>query len=145
MPPIFRPIENDKNDSDNVILQQFVNEHKKSLFFESFQKGIAFEYTYEPSVLKITPKGSQILGFPQTMVEPEKSNKFWDIIGRDNWDEFSRMLHDSQLNNDSFIFNGNITVKGKKRSCKIKVQQTWNRLSQDTPQLISVYGCIELL
>jgi len=136
--------ENDENDTGDLIYQQYTNEHKKTLFFESFQKGIVFEYTYDPSVLKISSKGSKILGLPQTTVEPEKNNNFWDIIGRENWERFSILLHDSQLSSDSFNFRCNIMVKGEKRPCCIKVQQSWNRLNQDFPQLVSIYGCIEL-
>ena len=137
--------ENDDNSSDSTILQQYHNEHKKSLFFESFQKGIVFEYTYDPSVLKISPKGAEIFGFPQTKVEPEKSSAFWDIVGRNNWNNFSKLLYDSQQSNDSFEFKCDIMVKGHKRPCSIKVQQAWNRIDPEHPRLISVYGCINLL
>ena len=137
--------ENDDDSSDSTILQQYRNEHKKSLFFESFQKGIVFEYTYDPSVLKISAKGSEILGFPQTKVEPEKSSAFWDIIGRNNWNNFSKLLYDSQQSGDSFEFKCDIMVKGRKKPCSIKVQQAWNRIDPEHPRLISVYGSINLL
>lgn len=130
--------------TENIIIQQYLNEHRKSLFFESFQKGIVFEYTYDPSVLTISSKGAKALGFPQTMIEPEKSNRFWDIIGRDNWDAFSKLMYNPQLSNDSFVFECKINVKGKKRLCKISVQQSWNRLNAEKPQLVSVYGNLEL-
>jgi response regulator RpfG family c-di-GMP phosphodiesterase len=137
--------ENDDDPSDSTILQQYRNEHKKSMFFESFQKGIVFEYTYDPSVLKISAKGSEILGFPQTKVEPEKSSAFWDILGRHNWNNFSKLLYDSQQSGDSFEFKCEIMVKGSKTPCSIKVQQAWNRIDPEYPRLISVYGCIDLL
>ena len=57
------------------------------------------------------------------MVDPEKKNEFWDIFGRDKWEEFTKLLHDPQLNNDSFEFDTAITVKGEKKPCKIRVQQ----------------------
>ena len=136
--------ENDEEDSDSTIFQKYTNEHKKSQFYAAFQKGIVFEYTYEPSVLKLTPKSAKLIGFPKTMVEPEKKNEFWDIFGRDKWEEFTKLLHDPQLNNDSFEFDTAITVKGEKKPCKIRVQQNWNRLDPEYPQLISIYGCIEL-
>lgn len=137
--------ENGGDAANNIILQQYINEHRKSVFFEQFQKGIVFEYTYDPSVLTISPKGAKELGFPQTMVEPEKNNKFWDIIGRDNWDKFSQLMHNPQLSNDSFVFECSINVKGKKRNCRISIQQAWNRLNPEKPLLVSVYGNIKLL
>ena len=77
------------------------------------------------------------------MIEPENNSEFWNIFGRDNWDEFAKLLHDPQLNNDSFIFNSDMRIKGEKRPCKIKVQQNWNRRDPENPELISVYGCVE--
>ena len=142
---IARSIFESDEDEDNSIYQKYINERKKSQFFESFQRGIVFEYTYEPSVLKIGSKTAKALGFPQTMVEPEKNNEFWEVIGRDNWDAITQLLHDSQLNNDYFSFNSHITIKGEQRPCKLKVQQIWNRQNPDNPQPISVYGCIELI
>ena len=137
--------EKDEKDSDNLFLQKYINEHKKSLYFASFLKGIVFEYTYDPSVLRLTPQCAKLFALPQTMVEPEKNNTFWDIFGRDNWDAFAKLLHDPQLSNDSFVFNSVILIKSKKKPCIIKVHQTWNRIDPDNPQLVSVCGCIELL
>ena len=77
------------------------------------------------------------------MVEPENNSNFWNIFGRDNWDEFVKLLHDSQLNNDSFTFNSEMMVKGEKRPCKIRVQQSWNRRDPENPELICVYGNVE--
>jgi response regulator RpfG family c-di-GMP phosphodiesterase len=137
--------ENEGEKQDNIILQQFKNERKKCLFFESFQKDFAFEYTYDPSVLKISSNGVKILGIPQAIVEPEKRRIFWDTFGRNNWDAFSKLLFDSQHNNDSFSFCGDITVKGQKRPCKIKAMQVWNRLNPEKPLLMFLYGCVEFL
>ena len=44
--------ESTDDSSDNIIYEQYLIERKKSQFFSSLQKGISFEYTYEPSVLK---------------------------------------------------------------------------------------------
>ena len=137
--------ENESEKQDNIVLQQFNNEHKKSLFFESFQKDFAFEYSYDPSVLKISSNGAKILGTPQDIVEPEKRRVFWDTFGRSNWSAFSKLLFDSQHNNDTFSFCCEITVKGQKRPCKIKALQVWNRLHSEKPLLMSLYGCVEFL
>ena len=88
-----------------VIFQQYVNERKKSKFFASLQRGVTFEYTYEPPLLKLEAKNAKSLSFPKTMTEPENNSEFWNIFGRENWDEFVKLLHDPQLNNDSFTFN----------------------------------------
>ena len=140
---IFESTEEDN--SDNIIYEQYKNEQKKSQFFASLQRGVTFEYTYEPSMLKLNAKRNKDLTFPKTMVEPENNPEFWNIFGRDNWDEFVKLLHDPQLNNDSFIFNSDMRIKGQKRPCKIKVQQNWNRRDPENPELISVYGCVEFL
>ena len=137
--------EKDENESDNLFLQKYLNEHKKSLFFASFLNDIVFEYTYDPSVLRLSPQSAKMFHLPQVLVDPEKNNTFWDTFGRDNWEAFAKLLHDPQLNNDSFVFTSTILIKGKKRPCKIKVQQTWNRINPENPQLVSVCGCIELL
>ncbi len=135
--------ESTEDETDNIIYEQYMTEHKKSEFFRSLQHGVAFEYTYEPSVLKLNAKNTKALSFPKTMVEPENNPEFWNIFGRENWDEFAKLLHDPQLNNDSFIFNSDMRIKGEKRPCKIKVQQSWNRHDPENPELISVYGCVE--
>jgi response regulator RpfG family c-di-GMP phosphodiesterase len=135
--------ESTNDDTDNIVYEQYENEHKKSQFFTSLQHGVTFEYTYEPSLLKLETKKNKQLGFPKTMIEPENNSEFWNIFGRDNWDEFAKLLHDPQLNNDSFIFNSDMRIKGEKRPCKIKVQQNWNRRNPENPELISVYGCVE--
>ena len=135
--------ESTNDDTDNIVYEQYENEHKKSQFFTSLQHGVTFEYTYEPSLLKLETKKNKQLGFPKTMIEPENNPDFWNIFGRENWDEFARLLHDPQLNNDSFIFNSDMRIKGEKRPCKIKVQQNWNRRNPENPELISVYGCVE--
>ncbi|WP_295056172.1 HD domain-containing phosphohydrolase [uncultured Fibrobacter sp.] len=135
--------ESTEDETDNIIYEQYMTERKKSEFFRSLQHGVAFEYTYEPSVLKLNAKNTKALSFPKTMVEPENNPEFWNIFGRENWDEFAKLLHDPQLNNDSFIFNSDMRIKGEKRPCKIKVQQSWNRHDPENPELISVYGCVE--
>ena len=137
--------ENDGEIPDDFVIQQYNNEHKKSKFFESFQKGIVFEYTYGPSVLKLSPNGAKILDAPQIMVEPERKRLFWDTFGRDNWNSFSKLLFDSLHTNDSFHFNCDLTIKGHKRPCVIKAMQTWNRIDSENPLLESLYGCVEFL
>ncbi|SIO29104.1 HD-GYP domain-containing protein [Fibrobacter sp. UWB11] len=137
--------ESTEDDTNNIIAEQYINEHKKSLFFASLQRGVTFEYTYEPSLLKLETKRAKDLSFPKTMVEPENNPDFWNIFGRENWDEFARLLHDPQLNNDSFIFNSDMRIKGQKKPCKIKVQQNWNRRDPENPELISIYGCVEFI
>ena len=137
--------EKTEDNTDNIIYEQYKTEHKKSEFFRSLQHGVTFDYTYEPSVLRLEAKNAKALSFPQTMVEPENNSEFWNIFGRDNWDEFAKLLHDSQLNNDSFIFNSIMKVKGEKYPCKIKVQQSWNRRDPENPELISIYGCVEFI
>jgi hypothetical protein len=96
-------------------------------------------------MLKLNAKKAKDLSFPKTMVEPENNSEFWNIFGRENWDEFVKLLHDPQLNNDSFIFNSDMRIKGVKRHCKIKVQQSWNRHNPENPELISIYGCVEFI
>ena len=135
--------ESDEDDSDNIIYEQYMIEHRKSQFFASIHRGVTFEYTYEPSLLKLEAKNAKALSFPKTMVEPENNSEFWNIFVRENWDEFVKLLHDPQLNNDSFTFNSEMLVKGEKRPCKIRVQQCWNRRAPENPELISVYGCVE--
>ena len=135
--------ENTEESSDNIIYEQYLNERKKSQFFATLHRGVTFEYTYEPSMLKLEAKNAKSLSFPKTMIEPENNSEFWNIFGRENWDEFAKLLHDPQLNNDSFTFNSEMRVKGEKRPCKIKVQQCWNRRDPEKPELISVYGCVE--
>ena len=137
--------EKTEDNTDNIIYEQYKTEHKKSEFFRSLQHGVTFDYTYEPSVLRLEAKNAKALSFPQTMVEPENNSEFWNIFGRDNWDEFAKLLHDSQLNNDSFIFSSIMKVKGEKYPCKIKVQQSWNRRDPENPELISIYGCVEFI
>jgi response regulator RpfG family c-di-GMP phosphodiesterase len=137
--------ENTDDSSDNLIYEQYMIEHKKSKFFASLHKGITFEYTYEPSLLKLDSNTAKALSFPKTMAEPENNSDFWNIFGRDNWDDFVKLLHDSQLNNDSFTFNSEMRIKGEKRRCKIKVQQSWNRRNPENPELICVYGSVEFI
>jgi len=137
--------ESTENATDNIVYEQYLIEHKKSQFFASLHKGVTFEYTYEPSMLKLEASNAKALSFPKTMMEPENNSDFWNIFGRDNWDEFAKLLHDPQLNNDSFTFNSEMRVKGEKRPCKIKVQQCWNRHDPENPELISIYGCVEFL
>ncbi|MBQ3779100.1 MAG: HD-GYP domain-containing protein, partial [Fibrobacter sp.] len=135
--------ENTEERSDNIIYEQYLNERRKSQFFATLHRGVTFEYTYEPSMLKLEAKNAKSLSFPKTMIEPENNSEFWNIFGRENWDEFAKLLHDPQLNNDSFTFNSEMRVKGEKRPCKIKVQQCWNRRDPEKPELISIYGCVE--
>ena len=137
--------ENDGEIPDDFVPQQYNNEHKKSQFFESLQKGIVFEYTYGPSVLKLSPHGAKILGAQQTIVEPERTHLFWDAFGRDNWEKFSKLLFDSLHTNDTFQLNCNITIQGKKRPCILKALQAWNRVNPEKPLLMSLYGCVEFL
>ena len=135
--------ESTESSTDNIVYEQYLTERKKSQFFASLQNGITFEYTYEPSLLKVNRNNAKSLSVPKTVVEPENNSSFWNIFGRDNWDEFAKFLHDSQLNNDSFTFNSEMRLKGEKRPCKIKVQQCWNRHDPENPELISVYGSVE--
>lgn len=122
--------------------RQFTYEHKKSHFFASLLDGVVFEYTYDPSVLKLSPKGAEVLGLPETIVEPEKRNEFWAIAKQETWSEFEEKLHKFHSNDESFCFNCHLFVKGQEVPAKIWVQQIWNKQQSKEPILIAAYGRI---
>ena len=132
----------------NQAFRQFVNESKKSHFFGSMLDDILFEYTYSPSVMKLSSKGVQKLGLPGTIIEEEVQDGHGlnAECKNENWKKIKNLLLRHTAPKESpFSIRLTLNIDGKNTPCKVQILQIWNKAPNDKPVLTSVYGHIDVL
>ena len=137
-------IKDQKHPIYNQAFRQFINERKKSNFFESMLNDIIFEYTYSPSIVKFSASAAKKLNLPKTIIEDEKKDA--QEIGNDNWQKIKEALyHKSSSKEETIQINMDLTIDGKNVPCKVIILQIWNKTQNESPVLTSAYGHIEVL
>ena len=137
-------IKDQKHPIYNQAFRQFINERKKSNFFESMLNDIIFEYTYSPSIMKLSTNAAKKLNLPKTIIEDEKKGSL--NIENDNWQKIKEALYKQSSSKDETIHvNMDLTIDGNKVPCKVIVLQIWNKTQNEPPVLTSAYGHIEVL
>ena len=130
----------------NQAFRQFIDERKKSHFFESILSGILFEYTYNSSIMKLSSKASQKLGLPRTIVKDESINRSINSTAAENLKKIQKILQRKSTPKDKPIYlKQTFNIDGKSTPCKVKVLQIWENAQKDAPELTSVYGHIDVL
>lgn len=124
--------------------KQISYEQKKCKFFQNQLDGIAFEYTYNPRVLKFSPKGAKMLGLPQNIIDPGISRPWSSEDEVTNWNVLSAKLNNAAPEKDSFNFEAHLKINNEDVPCKIKIQQVWN-MATEKPVPIAAYGHISLI
>lgn len=125
--------------------RRYTYEQEKCKFFASLLDGISFEYTFIPSVLKLCPKGAELLNLPQTIAEPEKRDEFWGIASRDSWDILLKAVQSASPINNSLSFESKIIIQGKQKNCKILAERIWKRNPNGDAAIYAIYGHITIL
>lgn len=128
----------------NQAFQQFINERKKSNFFESMLDGILFEYTYTPSIMKFSPTAAKKLGLPKTITEDDEAQI--SGIRNDNWKKIKNLLQNHPVLEDGLILTRiHLSIDGKDVPCQVSYIQIWKGNIKNNPTLSSVYGHIDVL
>lgn len=128
----------------NQTFRQFINERKKSHFFESMLDDLLFEYSYTPSVIRFSSMASQKLGLPRTI--SEKDDKLALGANAENWEKIQSVVHQHPaLSNDPIQTEVTLTVDGKSTPCKVMLLQIWENSPDKKTTLASVYGHIDIL
>ena len=128
----------------NQTFRQFINERKKSHFFESMLDDLLFEYSYTPAVIRFSSMASQKLGLPRTI--SEKDDKLALGANAENWEKIQSVVHQHPaLSNDPIQTEVTLTVDGKSTPCKVMLLQIWENSPDKKSTLASVYGHIDIL
>lgn len=133
-----------KDPKQNIYTQTFKQmsyEQKKCKFFQNLLDGIVFEYTYNPKVLKLSPKGAKMLGLPQNMMDPSSSKKWSTPSSEENWEALREKLDSKLTGKDCHHFEAHLKINNQDVPCKISIQQIWN-LATETPTPVAAYGHI---
>ena len=138
---------NPKHPIYNQAFRQFINERKKSHFFESTIDGMLFEYSYTPKVMKLSSKASKMLGLPRTIVDDYKPSL--DTQGdavAENLEKIKKILQRKSTPKDKpFLLKQAFNIDGKSTPCNVKVLQIWAKSQNKDPELTSVYGHIDVI
>ena len=132
----------------NQAFRQFIDERKKSHFYESMINGILFEYTYSPSVIKLSPKASQLLGLPKTIVDEDGNigSLAHDATADENLLKIRKILHRKTAPKDKpVLIKQTFNIDGKSTPCTVRLLQIWNQSTKENPVLESAYGHIDIL
>jgi hypothetical protein len=131
----------------NQAFRQFIDERKKSHFYESMINGILFEYTYSPSVIKLSPKASQLLGLPKTIVDEDGNigSLAHDATADENLLKIRKILHRKTAPKDKpVLIKQTFNIDGKSTPCTVRLLQIWNQSAKENPVLESAYGHIDI-
>ena len=138
---------NPKHPIYNQAFRQFINERKKSHFFESTIDGMLFEYSYTPKVMKLSSKASKMLGLPRTIIDDYKPSL--DTQGdavAENLEKIKKILQRKSTPKDKpFLLKQAFNIDGKSTPCNVKVLQIWAKSQNKDPELTSVYGHIDVV
>ena len=128
----------------NQTFRQFIDERKKSHFFESMLDDLLFEYSFTPSVMKFSATASQKLGLPKTI--SENMDKLSAESNIDNWQKIQSFVHQHPSpTKDPIQTEMTLTIDGKSTPCKVILLQIWENAPNESPTLTSVYGHIDIL
>ena len=131
----------------NQVFRQFIDERKKSHFFESMLNGILFEYSYTPGVMKLSSKASQKLGLPRTIIDDYRpSDNEQSKAAIENLEKIKKILrrHTAPKEKPTLIKQA-FNIDGKSTPCNVKVLQIWTKGQNEVPVLTSMYGHIDVI
>jgi hypothetical protein len=129
----------------NQAFRQFIDERKKCHFFEFTLNGILFEYTFTPSVMKLSSKASQKLGLPRTIIDDYKPGDNAQCA-TENLEKIRKIIQRKSTPKDKPIsIKQTFNIDGKSIPCNVKVLQIWAKGKNDAPTLTSVYGHIDVI
>ena len=131
----------------NQAFRQFIDERKKSHFFESMLDGILFEYTFTPAVMKLSSKASMKLGLPRTIVDEDMpTDDVKKNFASENIGKIRKIIQSHKAPKDKpFIIKQSFNIDGKVVPCNVKVLQIWTKGTNEAPVLTSVYGSIDVI
>ncbi|WP_290761236.1 HD domain-containing phosphohydrolase [Fibrobacter sp. UBA4297] len=128
----------------NQAFRQFIDERKKSHFYESMLDGILFEYTTNPTVMKLSAKAAAKLGLPRTIVDDYKPGED-ATSATENLERIKKILRRQTTPKDKPTISKQVfNIDGKKTPCNVKVLPIWTKGSNEEPVLTSVYGHIDV-
>lgn len=133
-----------KDPKQNIYTQTFRQisyEHKKCKFFQNLLDGIVFEFTYNPKVLKLSPKGAKMLGMPQNIMDPGTSKHWSNPASAENWETIQKKLNNLVPEKNNFNFEAHMKINDQDIPCTINIQQVWN-LNAEKPVPVAAYGHI---
>ena len=134
----------------NQAFRQFIDERKKCHFFESMIDGILFEYTYSPSVIKLSSKASQKLGLPKIIADEESESNGTGKVPNDaayeNLGKIRKLLARNTSPKDKPILSKQtFNIDGQSTPCSVKLLQVWTQAPNENPVPASAYGFIDII
>lgn len=128
----------------NQAFRQLIDERKKCHFFEYSLNGILFEYTFTPSVIKLSSKASQKLGLPRTIIDEYKPNEEAKDVA-ENLEKIRKIIRRKSTPKDKpILIKQTFNIDGQSTPCNVKALQIWTKGSNDVPVLSAVYGHIDI-
>lgn len=134
----------EKHSMYTQVYKQVSFEQKKNKFLESLLTGIIFEYTHNPKVLKISAQGAKLLDLPETIVDPNTSEKLQKILGGETWESFLERTCGNKDDESPINMESKLKLNDADVLCKMKLQNAWDTVSSEKPILIATYGHITL-
>ena len=115
-------------------------ERTKYNFYASLAQDVWFEFTAQPPVLTLSPKGARRLGVEEVIVNPYKENRLYRMISKDQQQQFAKMCHESTPEKPVMEFDCISTLDGRLRHVHTIARSMWTM--DEPPKYAGVIGKI---
>lgn len=119
-------------------LDMIAYEQDKIDFFTSIADGILFDYTFSPSILKLSPYGAEYMHLQEVIVNPEKDEKLRSLISDDDFIMLLKEFYNTTQVNPNIECICKINFNGEWHDTKIICRTIWSK--EDPPHRLGLVG-----
>ena len=101
-------------------------------FFSSVSRQILFEYTATPSILTLSPLGSERLGLEERTVDPYHNKRVQEVADPDQLENLAQLLRTAKPEAPVVEFDCEARLDGQTRPVHIKSRTMWSSEGQYT-------------
>ncbi len=107
-------------------------------FFTSISQQILFEYTTTPSILTLSPAGTQLLGLEESTVSPYHDKQVQKIANLDQMAELAQLLQGTTPEKPEVEFDCELLLDGQLQPVHILGRAMWS--SEEPPEYTGAIG-----
>lgn len=119
-------LNNDEISRMKRILCRLDNEQKKNRFFTAVSNEVLFEYISDPSMLLISPKGTELMGLPEVILNPFDNEEFGAMVKSSELKGLKEKLHNTTPRFPLAMDELSVTYGGKEQKIRILCKSTWS-------------------
>lgn len=110
--------------------QHFEDANAKQEFMVNLCDEIWFEYTTQPSSLRLSKGAAEQTGLPSAIVEPLKSKEFLEIVGGETVEQLQERLEKLSTDESYLELTVKLAINGKPCRCQLAILVLWSATEQ---------------